>query len=68
VVRIVRESGFHIGFTTTDGLNDLSCGDSLRLRRTNITPRTNSVVFRVRMLPQFARIDELRHGDVEARR
>jgi peptidoglycan/xylan/chitin deacetylase (PgdA/CDA1 family) len=67
VVRTVREAGFRIGLTTTDGINDLDSADLLRLRRTNITPRTNSLVFRIRMLPRFARIDELRHGGGEVR-
>jgi peptidoglycan/xylan/chitin deacetylase (PgdA/CDA1 family) len=67
VTRVAQEAGFDLGFSTLDGLNDLSSGNRLCLRRTNITPRTNTVVFRIRMLPGFARIDAWRHRREEAR-
>jgi peptidoglycan/xylan/chitin deacetylase (PgdA/CDA1 family) len=64
-LRIARAAGFVLGFTTLDGLNDLSGDCRLRLRRTNITRRTNAVVFRMRMLPRFARVDAWRHRQRE---
>ncbi|HWR36964.1 MAG TPA: polysaccharide deacetylase family protein [Clostridia bacterium] len=60
-VRILREEGFVLGFTTMDGHNDLASADPLRLRRTNITPRTSMPIFRLRLLPAFAHLDALRH-------
>jgi peptidoglycan/xylan/chitin deacetylase (PgdA/CDA1 family) len=63
VIHLVREAGFRLGLTTADGINNLASDDGLLLRRTNITPRTNPLIFRIRMHPQFARIDELRHAE-----
>lgn len=67
VLRVVRAAGFVLGFTTSDGMNGLSAHNRLRLRRTNVTRRTTATVFRLRMLPPFARVDAWRHRDREAR-
>jgi len=62
VVRIAREEGCALGFTTEDGLSRPGDTDPLRIPRTNVTRRTTPPVFRVRMLPWFSRIDQWRHG------
>ena len=67
VLRIARATGFVLGFTTLDGLNDLSTDNRLQLRRTNITRRTSAVLFRMRMLKPFARVDAWRHRNREVR-
>lgn len=61
VLRIAREEGCLLGFTTEDGLIQPGRADPLRLPRTNITPRTSAAVFRIRMMPWFSRVDEWRH-------
>lgn len=61
VARIAQEEGCVLGFTCEDGLNEPGTTHPLRLRRTNITPRTTPVMFAVRMLPWFAPIDRWRH-------
>lgn len=50
VVEVLRDAGFKIAFTTCDGQNDLHSADPLRLRRTNITPRTSLSIFRIRLM------------------
>lgn len=67
VVRIAREEGCALAFTCDDGLNEPGRTDALRLRRTNITPRTTPAIFKVRMLPWFAALDRWRHRHQRAR-
>jgi peptidoglycan/xylan/chitin deacetylase (PgdA/CDA1 family) len=61
VARIAEEEGCMLGFTCEDGLNRPGFTDPLRLRRSNITPRTSPPVFAIRMLPWCASIDRWRH-------
>jgi len=61
VVRILKEEGFALAFTTMDGFNDLSSADPFRLRRTNITPRTLLPIFRVRLWRAVSYLDMWRH-------
>lgn len=61
VARIAREEGCAMAFTTDDGMNERDHQDPFRLRRTNITPRTSSSIFAIRMLPWFASVDRWRH-------
>ncbi|MCG3154448.1 MAG: D-inositol-3-phosphate glycosyltransferase [bacterium] len=63
VVALLRAEGFRLAFTTADGHNDLRTADPLRLRRTNLTPRTTPALFRVRLLPWAAQIDAWRHRE-----
>jgi len=69
VVAILAEEGFRVAFTTLDGQNDLRRAELLRLRRTNITPRTTPLVFRLRLMRLVSVIDGWRHrGQHGARR
>ncbi len=61
VLRLLRQEGFCLGFTTADGHNDLRSTDLLRLARTNITPRTTLSVFRFRLLRYAHYFDRWRH-------
>lgn len=61
VVGIARDEGFELAFTTRDGHNVLQSADPLRLRRTNITPRTTPLVFAVRLTQPGGWIDQWRH-------
>jgi peptidoglycan/xylan/chitin deacetylase (PgdA/CDA1 family) len=61
VARILREQGIVLGFTTNSGQNDLASYDLLRLRRTDITPRTTLPLFWVRLLSIGNNIDGLRY-------
>jgi peptidoglycan/xylan/chitin deacetylase (PgdA/CDA1 family) len=61
VARVAREEGCVLGFTGEDGLNHPARTDPLRLRRSNITPRTSPALFTVRMLPWCAHVDRWRH-------
>jgi len=61
VTNILKEERFVMAFTTRDGHNDLRCADLLRLRRTNITPRTTLLVFRLRLLRLATYVDTWRH-------
>jgi peptidoglycan/xylan/chitin deacetylase (PgdA/CDA1 family) len=63
VVRIVRAEGFALAFTTMDGFTDPSSADLLRLRRTNITPRTSSLIFRLRLMRPVSYLDMWRHRE-----
>jgi peptidoglycan/xylan/chitin deacetylase (PgdA/CDA1 family) len=51
VVRLLREEGFELAFTTETGTNDLAHADPLRLRRVSVTQRTGRPVLRARLLP-----------------
>lgn len=64
VERAVAEAGFRLGFTTLDGVNSLSSG-LLRLRRTNITPRTTVPVLRLRLIPAVTHLDRWRHRKLQ---
>ncbi|MGH7457229.1 MAG: polysaccharide deacetylase family protein, partial [bacterium] len=61
VVDILKEEGFVVAFSTLDGHNDLRSADLLRLRRTNITKRTTSLIFRFRLSRLGAHLDRWRH-------
>ena len=61
VVAAVREEGFDLAVTCLDGHNRVPACDPLRLCRTNITPRTSSVVFRLRLSSIGPHVDRLRH-------
>ena len=61
VARTAEEEGCVLGFTCEDGLNRPGFTDPLRLRRSNITPRTSPPVFAIRMLPWCASLDRWRH-------
>lgn len=50
LVEILRDAGFKLAFTTSDGQNDLPSANPFRLRRTNITPRTSLNIFRFRLM------------------
>jgi len=63
VEKILREEGFQLAFTTVGGHNRLPCSDTLRLRRTNVTPRTTRALMRVRLTPLAGTLDQWRHGD-----
>jgi peptidoglycan/xylan/chitin deacetylase (PgdA/CDA1 family) len=67
VMRIAREEGCTLGFTCDDGLNVLGRTRPFQLRRTNITLRTTSPLFALRMLPWFAAVDRWRHRRERAR-
>jgi len=60
-VDIVRQEGFTLAFTQLDGHNDPRRTDRLRLYRTNITPRTNLRILRLRLQTWFSHIDRWRH-------
>jgi peptidoglycan/xylan/chitin deacetylase (PgdA/CDA1 family) len=61
VVEMVREGGFELAFTTRDGQNKPHSADPLRLRRTNITPRTSLPIFRLRLQRWVSYLDGWRH-------
>ncbi len=67
VVRILREEGVALAFTVLDGQNDLNTVDPLRLRRTNITPRTSAPIFRLRLQRWASYLDTVRHGAASPR-
>ena len=60
VVRLVRDAGFDLAVTCSDGHNHASA-DALRLRRTNITCRTTPMVFWFRLTAAGAGVDRWRH-------
>ena len=60
-VEVVRQEGFTLAFTQLDGHNDPRRTDPLRLCRTNITPRTNLRILRLRLQTWFSHIDRWRH-------
>jgi len=61
VVEVLREAGFKLAFTTEDGQNKPNSTDPLRLRRTNITPRTTLPIFRLRLQRWVSYLDSWRH-------
>jgi peptidoglycan/xylan/chitin deacetylase (PgdA/CDA1 family) len=60
VVKVLREEGFKLAFTTLKGQNDLRTADPLRLRRTNMTRRTSLPIFRVKLWRWGAYLDRWR--------
>ncbi len=67
VVAIVKEEGFKMAFATLDGQNRLGTADLLRLRRTNITPRTSLPIFRLRLTRAVSYLDAWRHREKHPR-
>ena len=61
VVNILRDVGIRLAFGTRDGHNKWSAMDLLRLKRTNITPRTKLTIFKLRLLKSMGYVDRLRH-------
>jgi peptidoglycan/xylan/chitin deacetylase (PgdA/CDA1 family) len=61
VLRVLKDEGFVLAFTTLDGQNDLRTADLLRLRRTNITRRTSLPIFRLRLSRIGTYLDMWRH-------
>jgi peptidoglycan/xylan/chitin deacetylase (PgdA/CDA1 family) len=61
VLRVLKDEGFVLAFTTLDGQNDLQATDLLRLRRTNVTRRTSLPIFRLRLMRIGAYLDMWRH-------
>ena len=51
VIRVVKDCGVALAFTTDNGINDLSKIDWLRIRRINISQRAPLAVLRARLLP-----------------
>ena len=68
VVEAVRQAGFELAFTCLDGHSHLNAADPLRLRRTNITPRTSALIFRLRLLRIGSYIDVWRNSRNQDRR
>lgn len=66
IVQLMRDEGFDLALSCIDGHNHLSKTDPLRLRRTNITTRTTSIVFRARLHPLGAYVDRWRHRGAHA--
>lgn len=67
VIEVVREEGFELAVTCRDGHNKIPATHPLRLRRTNITRRSSSFVFRLRLLRAVSYADRWRHrGAVSA--
>ena len=67
VRRIAAEEGCALAFTVEDGLNQPGRTDPMALRRTNITLRTSTPLFALRMLPWFADVDRWRHRSERAK-
>jgi len=61
IVSILRDEGFKVAFTVNDGQNDISRDDLLRLKRTNITPKSTLPIFRLRLTRWFSYVDRWRH-------
>jgi peptidoglycan/xylan/chitin deacetylase (PgdA/CDA1 family) len=54
VLRIVREAGIEVAFTTRRGVNDLRSVDPLLLRRIPVASRTPDALLRAQLLPVAA--------------
>jgi peptidoglycan/xylan/chitin deacetylase (PgdA/CDA1 family) len=54
VVRMAREAGYGLGFTTVRGVNPMGIADPLRLRRINVGRGTTSPIFRGQLTGWFA--------------
>lgn len=66
-VGTVRRAGFGLAFTCRDGHGAVPSADPLRLPRTNITPRTTSWLFRLRLHRLGAYVDRLRNSHARRR-
>ena len=60
-VSILKEEGIKAAFSSLHGLNNTHTIDPLRIRRTNMTRRTNAYLFKIRMYNWFTYIDRIRH-------
>ncbi len=54
VVRMAREAGYRLGFTTVRGVNPMKTADPLRLRRINVGRGTTPAVLRGQLTGWFA--------------
>lgn len=63
---ILRDEGIVLAFTTLEGKNELETDDLLRLRRTDIRPRTSLPLFRFRLLGAGAYLDAWRQRSRKA--
>lgn len=61
IVKLLQEAGFRLAFNGPGPYNEIGSVDRLRLRRINITRRTSSRVFRIRLLKGFSYIEKWRH-------
>lgn len=61
VVALVAAAGFEMAVSCVRGQNRLESMDPLRLRRTNVTPRTTPWLFRMRLLRAVSELDGWRH-------
>jgi peptidoglycan/xylan/chitin deacetylase (PgdA/CDA1 family) len=59
-VNVVGSLGFELALTCRDGHNPFPLEHPLRLRRTNITPRTSALLFRLRLGRIFSHVDRWR--------
>jgi len=67
VRRVAAEEGCALAFTVDDGLSQPGVTDPMALPRTNITLRTSTPLFALRMLPWFADLDRWRHRGERAK-
>jgi hypothetical protein len=61
VVRIAREEGYRLGFTTVRGVNPLGAADPMRLRRINVGRGTSRALLRGQLSGLLARIPGFRN-------
>jgi len=61
IIKILKDVGFIMAFSTKDGHYDLGCINPFCLRRTNLTLRTSMLIFQLRLLKIGGFIDSLRH-------
>ncbi|MBD3376185.1 polysaccharide deacetylase family protein [candidate division KSB1 bacterium] len=61
VRNVLLQCGIRLAFSTRDGHNVMSRADYRNLSRTNITLRTSSWIFRLRLLRGMDKFDRLRH-------
>lgn len=61
VVSVLADHGIALAFTCLDGHNDFPTLQPLRLRRTEVTPRTTGLVFRARLTRPATYVDMWRH-------
>jgi peptidoglycan/xylan/chitin deacetylase (PgdA/CDA1 family) len=60
VIRVLREQGIRLAFTTLSGSNKLGSLDPLQLHRTVIMPRTTTAIFCLRLLRLGVHLDAWR--------
>lgn len=61
ITRILKDEGFKLGFNGPGAHNQLGKVNLLRLRRINVTRRTNLNIFQIRLLNIGSFIDKWRH-------